>query len=280
MRPAVDPKTTIRAAWQRAGLLVDLRRGRRLAVRTEDGFRLRAQVDRAEGSKTCLVLCHGITSDSREDGMFTGLAAAAAERGISAVRFDSRGHGLSAGSAGDYSLAGQRRDLAAVLAAVEHHGLGAPLPAAMSFGAAAAVADAGANRRPALVLLSPVVDYAATVVGSETPWTRELLDSRGDPRLPAWAFARAPGSGFLISKGLAAECEADGTPAALATLETPTLVFATPDDDVVPFRPTAEAAERSSRIELRGIPGEDHGLNGSIPRVIAETLDWIGANAP
>ncbi len=250
-------------------------RGRRLAVRSEDGFDLNARVHEAADSRGCVVACHGITSDSRESGAFTRLARAAVDRGISVVRFDFRGHGRSAGSDRDFTLAGQRADLEAVLAAVGELGLERRLLLGMSFGASVVVAETARGGYPGLVLWSAVVDYARTALAPTTPWGRELLASRDDPSLPEWAAMKAPGSDFRISSELARECESDSTPATLRSLELPVLAFSTDADEIVPFEPIAEAAATNPRIDLRTLPGDVHGLHVNLDRVVAESVEWI-----
>jgi pimeloyl-ACP methyl ester carboxylesterase len=208
--------------------------------------------------------------------MFTGFARAAVKRGFNVVRFDFRGHGHSEGTDRDFLLSGQRRDLAAVLAEARELDLDPLVLIGMSFGASPVVAEsAGPSSYHGLVLWSPAVDYARTCLQPTTAWARELLASRDDSTLPDWAFARARGSGFLLSKGLAAEAEADRTAATLRATRLPVLAFSAAADDKVPFEPLAEVAAANPAIEVRQISGEQHDLAGSRPRVISETLGWI-----
>ena len=46
----------------------------------------------------CIVLCHGITVDKDEGGIFTELARKLAEAGFTVFRFDFRGHEESEGT--------------------------------------------------------------------------------------------------------------------------------------------------------------------------------------
>lgn len=209
--------------------------------------------------------------------MFTAFARAATKRGLNVIRFDFRGHGRSAGTDRDFLLTAQRLDLAAVLSAARELDLDPLLLVGMSFGASPVVAEsAGPTTYPGLVLWSPAVDYARTCLQPTTPWARELLASRDEGTLPDWAFARARGSGFLLSKGLAAEAKADETAAILRATRVPVLAFSATDDDKVPREPLAEVAAANPAIEVRRLPGEQHALAGSRPQVISETLDWIG----
>jgi pimeloyl-ACP methyl ester carboxylesterase len=207
--------------------------------------------------------------------MFTRFARAATRRGFNVIRFDFRGHGRSAGTDRDFLISGQRLDLAAVLAHARGLDLDPRYLIGMSFGASPVVSElAGPTSYPGLVLWSPAVDYARTCLQPNTPWAREILASRDHATLPDWAFARIPGSGFLISKELAAEAEADRTAAVLRATRAPVLAFSAIDDEKAPYEPLAEVAAANASIDVRRIPGE-HSLAEGRPRVIWETLDWI-----
>jgi uncharacterized protein len=264
-----------RAGRRAKARIADLGQGRRLRLRTEDGFELYSRVHRAPGSRACLVLSHGITSDCSEGGAFTQLARRASDRGISVIRFDFRGHGRSQGQDRDFLLSTQRRDLATVLAAAAELALGPLLLLGMSFGAAPVVAQsAGSDSCTGLILWSPMVDYAGSLLAPNTPWAQRLLSRRGDASLPDWVFAPAPGDGFRFSKALADECRHDTTASTLRSLHSPVLVFSSDADEKVPFAAMADVAAGNPSIDFRPLAGDVHTLTASRARVIGETLDW------
>jgi len=99
------------------------------------------------------------------------LAARLAAAGISALRFDCRGTGDSAGDSGDSGPADWQLDVTTAAAElVRQAGQGHPSIAGLRFGASLALlrqCEAGASPAPALVLWDPVV--------SGKTWVEELL---------------------------------------------------------------------------------------------------------
>jgi pimeloyl-ACP methyl ester carboxylesterase len=265
----------IAAARRAAARLADPLTSSRLEVVTDDGLDLHVRLHRARPQRAQVVMCHGITSDCWEGGLFTKFARQAAARGISVIRFDFRGHGRSGGSDRDFSLSGQRRDLAAVLSRNPAVDGGPTFLLGMSFGVSPAVAKVAAGGYDGLLLWSPTVDYARSCLEPSTPWAEGILANRDDPSLPEWAWSTLPRTGFRLSKSLAAECASDDTFGTLRSLRIPVLAFSARDDAVVPYQPMAEVAALNPEIDFRPIDHDVHGLTRSRTRVISESLDWL-----
>lgn len=249
-----------------------------LPITTRDGFNLFTLAQIPEHPNATVILCHGITSDHHEGGLFDGLAEALTEEGICVVRFDYRGHGKSSGSPLDVSLEGEQSDLSAVYAALRNS---AKFPqrfgvVAGSFSCASAIRLAVSTDLCSLVLINPVFDYFRTFIKPETPWARRIKDTVNSPSLPSGARSEIPGQEFLISTKLWAEMEKDTTPLLAKELKVPTLAFHGDRDQKVPLQPLVDfARENPGTITLRVVPGEDHGLKGTRPEVILETVNWV-----
>jgi alpha/beta superfamily hydrolase len=73
-------------------------------------------------TNTCIILCHGITTNKDEAGMFIELAETLVEKGFAVFRFDFRGHGESEGRSIDMTIAGEQADIAAAFKTMEAKG--------------------------------------------------------------------------------------------------------------------------------------------------------------
>jgi predicted alpha/beta-fold hydrolase len=62
-----------------------------------------------------IVLCHGLTVDKDEGGIFRQLSENLVENGFDCFRFDFRGHGESGGKQEEMTIAGELTDLLTVV---------------------------------------------------------------------------------------------------------------------------------------------------------------------
>jgi predicted alpha/beta-fold hydrolase len=80
--------------------------------KNKDGLKLCGILTKpTKETKSCVVLCHGITVDKEEGGIFTKLAKKLANVGFAVFRFDFRGHGESERRSVDMTITGEERDL-------------------------------------------------------------------------------------------------------------------------------------------------------------------------
>ena len=100
---------------------------------TPDGHNI-AAIHKSRGASRVVLLCHGITAEKNEGGLYTSFAQALAEHGLDSFRFDFRGHGESSINSADASIAGMVIDLDTVLSRLSEHYITVDIVAA-SFGA-------------------------------------------------------------------------------------------------------------------------------------------------
>ncbi len=60
-------------------------------------------------TRNCIILCHGITVNKEEGGIFTNLAKKLAKVGFAVFRFDFRGHGESEGDSINLTVTGEKK---------------------------------------------------------------------------------------------------------------------------------------------------------------------------
>ncbi len=113
-------------------------------------------------TKNLALLCHGITVDREEGGVFTELARVLAAFGIASLRFDFRGHGKSGGSFEKMTVAGEIMDLKAALEQAAARGFSSIGLIGASF--AGGPVSYVAAQRPvgvkALILWNAVLEYS------------------------------------------------------------------------------------------------------------------------
>jgi len=110
----------------------------------------------------CVILCHGLTVDKEEGGVFTRLAGALSQAGLDSFRFDFRGNGESDGDFVDATVTGEVRDLEAAVRFLESRGYSVFGFLGASFGGGAVALHAATNpgRAKALVMWNALIDYA------------------------------------------------------------------------------------------------------------------------
>lgn len=247
-------------------------------IRTANGIELQAWLASPVDPCAVLLLCHGLTTDASEHGLFTALRDRALRAGLAVVRFDFRAHGQSAGGNEQLTLAGERQDVEAVLELIDRElSRDFPLiPVGVSFGGAAAVHAAATRHSSAgLVLWYAVVDYEANFgVDSTVPFTRECRDA-ADPRSdPAWAAMPVVGTDYFFPKALLDEMWTDSTHDQLRGLEVPLLGYYGGRDTFVDVGPLRKLAEEQANIDLRIAWGAGHGFLLWRPWVIRRTVAW------
>lgn len=242
---------------------------------TADGFCLKGYREVVSQSRGTVVLCHGISGDSSEKGLFDDFAAAAARQSITTVRFDFRAHGESSGEPRDLTLAGELTDLQSVVAQ-EVEDSQPVICIGTSFGCyAASHYVAGSPKAVGLVLWNPVLAYKKTFFEPNNAWASAIIESR-QHALPPGIEAQLPNSPFVISTELATEFDREDTIATIKGLRVPILLFHGTDDTKVPFEISEEVAGELASIDFRPVEGAAHGFDGHRNLLIEQSLRWIG----
>ena len=234
-----------------------------LRVRTIDGYDISAVLSRV-GHGDVVIWMHGISVDKDEYlGFFRDGAQRFADRGISSVRFDFRGHGESSGSSLDFSIVAQNLDMRAIMRLVQSQfGPSARIHVVgTSFGAPPAVF--AAERYGATVhsvsLIAPVLSYHRTFLEPETEWSKELFSIEKLQQLDdTGRLYFAPD--FYIGHRLIEEMRIIRPATALAELQQPVLVIHGDRDSMVPYDATVQACRGLQHVRLVTLKGADHGF--------------------
>lgn len=246
-------------------------------VITPDGYRIATWLSITTNTRAIVVLCHGITVDSTEGGLFNKFENILLSNNIGTIRFDFRCHGKSTGDPKDLTLYGEYLDLRSILN-YENRRWSLPFVLlATSFSCSAVMRNIfeGNVSYKGVILWNPVINYQKTFLEPSTPWVKSILETRRDPSLPSWTYASIPGTKYFITKKLAREFKTDKTYIILKKLKLSSIGFHGNKDTKVPFRFLKEIAQRNENIEFHLLEGEGHGFKKKRGYVIEKTIMWI-----
>lgn len=240
-----------------------------MVITTVDGLRLESV---RHGSGPAVVLAHGITADLDEQGLFVHLAERLAADGFSVLRFSFRGHGRSDGAPHETTIAGERLDLAAAVAAAG----GQVSVVASSFGAVSTTLSLRELPLVSAVLWQPVLDLRGTFLTPSLPRARALYGDKRPLEETGWLDIEGR---FQLGRRLFEECaEADPLAAFLAS-EVPALVVHGDADEHISFTVARDAAARRPRTAWHPVAGEGHGFCTSGREVVDVTARWLSARS-
>lgn len=200
----------------------------------------------AQPAGRCVLLCHGITVDREEGGVFADLARMLRDAGLSSFRFDFRGHGKSGGSFGKMTVRGEIDDARAALDLVRARGFSRIGILGASFGGG--VVSYLAAERPkcaqAIVLANAVLEYSIELFEKRM---REGFEIGGRIyRMNPAVFEDLP----------------DLTPGRhLAAAGLPALFIHGDRDDLVPYALSVKYSGIVPGARLVTIPGAGHGFH-------------------
>lgn len=234
-----------------------------LLVRTVDGFDLSTVLSRGASSEV-IIWMHGIAVNKDEYlGFFREGAQRFADKGITSIRFDFRGHGESGGSSLDFSIVAQNLDARAIMGLAQRQcGPGSRIHVVgASFGAPPAIFLAA--RYPEAVhsvsLIAPVLSYHRTFLVPETDWAKELFSPEKLRQLDDTGRLYFD-SEFCIGHRLVEEMRIVRPATALAELRQRVLVVHGDRDSMVPYDATAQVCRNLPHVNLVTLNGADHGF--------------------
>ncbi|GGK32554.1 alpha/beta hydrolase family protein [Salinarimonas ramus] len=218
-----------------------------------------------------VVLVHGL-GGRKDSETHSALVPRLAAAGLATLRFDFPGHGDSGGSTLDLTIGLGARTVDAMVGLMRERLPPCPLGlVGASFGATAILAAHASRTADALVLRSPVCDYASVRA-------RQL----GPERLALWA--REGRIAGLISRGRETPYAFHEEALRLdlfaeATARTaPLLLLQGSEDDTVPMNDTLALRERwGGRADLVRIEGGDHSLSDPLHTdlLVACAATWL-----
>lgn len=212
---------------------------RRIEFASKDGTRLAGILD-IRSEKKCVIICHGIGGNS-EEALYENLAKKFTSSGLSAFRFDFRGHSKSGGRIEDMTVSGEKEDLESAFNYLKKEGYTSIGILAASFAGGAVSLFLSEHNKDenikAVVMWGAMVSYGENGFSINRPTlktgTRLLQETRGLRPLEA-----------------------------LRGIDTPILIIHAKGDQIVKYGPNAQAAKRllGKKAELLAIDTNEHGL--------------------
>jgi hypothetical protein len=232
-----------------------------------------------ENCHAIVILCHGITVDATEVGMFLELREILHAQGFGVIRFDYRCHGISSGAPEEFTLKGEQEDLETIISFAENTWDKQIAILGSSFACSSVIANTmGSDEIPAKIILwNPVVNYEKTFLESSTEWAASILATRDAESLPNWAYASIPNTKYYLTKKMVEEIRVDKTHEFLESSTIPILIFHGTKDTYVPFDVIEQIAHRNENIQLIVLPDEEHGFPGMRDLVYFQTTSRIKA---
>ena len=241
-----------------------------------DGIKIVSIINKPEQTPiSCIILCHGITTDKEESGKFTVVAEKLCKKGFEVLRFDFRGHGKSGSNSEDMTLKGELLDLEASVSYIGKRFDEIGILAA-SFGAASAIHLALKNKNfiKTIVLWNPVLDYEQTFLKSRLPWGKSIFSLDGYQSLKEKGYVTIPGKDFRIGSELVKEFTHQKPYEEIKKLKCPVLTFHGSKDTKVPFWISRKFGKPNDLSQFIAVES-DHGFGDCFDYVCEKTLDWF-----
>lgn len=255
----------------------------KFSFKTSDGLRLCGILTSPkQKTQKCIILCHGITVDKEEDGIFTELAHKLCIAGFAVFRFDFRGHGESEGKSVDMTVMGEVRDLKAAVNFLQEKGYKdfGILGASFAGGAVSFFALAHQDTVKALALWNAAIDYSENI-NPTLPWTRKYWGERAFERVKKFGFTEIGSRKFKIGERLMYEIKNLKPWSALQRATIPILLVHGNCDSYVPIEDSVKYASMIKNAELKIIHGAEHGFHDN-PKHAEEadrvTIDFFSQN--
>lgn len=230
----------------------------------------------------CIILCHGITVDKDEGGIFTDLACKLADVGFAVFRFDFRGHGESGGKSIDTTISGEAKDIDAAFTYLRGKGFTTFGMVSASFGGGPAAFYLAKNKDTvkALCLWNPLIDYISWIK-PYTIWATEYLGKPAYERLKKIGFTEIGSRKFKIGIDLYNEIRSLKPWKELLKIAIPILFIHGDKDTDVPYSDSVKYSKIVKNGSLTTINGADHGFHNSAEdsaRADKSTLEFFLRN--
>ncbi|MBW2969693.1 lysophospholipase [Candidatus Woesearchaeota archaeon] len=224
-----------------------------------DGLKLCGILNRQETDK-CIILCHGITVDKEEDGIFTNLSEKLAQKGYAVFRFDFRAHGESEGDSKNLTITGEKKDLEAAYALLQKQGYKQFGILAASFaGGAASLFAAEHPEIKALVLWNALVDYDSAL-NPTLSWPRKNFGPEAQKKLETQGYMEIGSSKYKVGPKLIEEMRQIKPWQELKKTKIPMLFVHGDKDTYIPYEDSVKYAKMlKAKIEI--IKDAEHGFH-------------------
>lgn len=227
----------------------------------------------------CIILCHGITVDKDEGGIFVELSEKLVEKGFAVFRFDFRGHGESGGRSIDMTITGEQDDIASAVACMEKRGFNTfgLLGASFAGGPASLYTAAHPQKIKVLVLWNSLIDYATTLVPNTT-WGKASWGQPAIDRVNRLGYTEIGTGMFRVGKKLLEEMDTVEPWKALVDLDTPILFVHGNKDTYIDYHESMKYSLLIKNAELEIIKGAEHGFQDDdihTKQAIGVTVDFF-----
>ncbi len=216
----------------------------------------------SQKTKTCIVLCHGITVDKEEDGIFTKLAKDLSSNGFAVFRFDFRGHGESEGNSKDMTIEGEEKDIEAAFSYLKSRGFSkfGMVSASFAGGATCLFLSKHKNLVSALVLWNALIDYGSKI-NTETEWGKKYWGKPAYDRAEEFGFTEIGSSNFKVGFRLMEEVNTLKPWEKLLEINTPILFVHGSKDTYVPYNDSVKYSKMVKNGALITIEDSEHGFH-------------------
>lgn len=229
-----------------------------------DGLKLCGILSLIKETKKCIVLCHGLTSNKDEAGIFVRLADRLVKEGFAVFRFDFRAHGESQGDSENMTVLGKKKDLESAVDFLKEKGYSefGILGASFAGGAVSLFTAENQEIVKALCLWNAVIDYDC-MLNPKLPWLNEKFGKKAMELLDKQGFIvfEIGRTRFKLGKKLFDEIK-DLKPWQKLKGIKPAILFVHGDKDThIPYEDSAKYS-RLLNAKLETIHGADHGFYG------------------
>ncbi|OGH32435.1 MAG: hypothetical protein A2953_01600 [Candidatus Levybacteria bacterium RIFCSPLOWO2_01_FULL_36_54] len=210
----------------------------------------------------CIVLCHGITVDKDEGGVFTKLSRRLNESGFSVLRFDFRGHGESQGKSVDMTISGEIKDIKAAVNFLKNKGfkkLGM-VSASFAGGATSYYISENPNTIKVLVLWNPSIDYKEYSKPT-MPWKKKYWGEPAFKRVEKFGFTEVGSKKFKVGKRLIYELKNLKPWKELLKVQIPILFIHGDSDTYVSYKDSVKYSKLVKNGILVTMKGGEHGFH-------------------
>jgi pimeloyl-ACP methyl ester carboxylesterase len=232
----------------------------KIFFKNSDGFGLcGVLIKPKQETKKCIILCHGMSMDKDENGIFTELAKRLANENFVVFRFDFRGHGESEGNSVDMTIGGEVRDLEAAVKFLQNEGYSEFGILGSSFGGGVTALFCASNPQVAkvLVLWNPGIDYEDRL-NPKTEWGKKYWGEPAWGRILKYGFTEIGKNGFKIGKKLFDEFRILKPWKELQRLDIPILFVHGDEDNIVSYDESVKYSQMLKNARLETIYGANH----------------------
>lgn len=231
--------------------------------KTSDGLKLCGILSTPKiKTQKCIILCHGITVDKEEDGIFTDLAKELVKEGFNVFRFDFRGHGESEGKSVDMTIKGETEDLGFAVKFLQEKGYKefGILGASFGGGAVSLFTSSHPETVRALALWNAGIDYSSKIT-PVTPWGKKYFGKPAFDRAEKFGFTEISSKKFKVGKNLMDEIKILEPWKGLTKVNNPILFVHGNKDSFIPYSDSVKYSKLFKNAKLVTVEGSEHGFH-------------------